>query len=119
MTPVKQNITQELLCCLFVHLCVCPSLQYSWLLLASLVFFEYLSLFIVPHVLANVGDFKTHIFWNINDRAMIFGMHDPYDKPFKFAQSTKRTCVIVLLIWLWNFDELNCISELLQICPGS
>ena len=23
-----------------------------------------------------------HIFWRINDRALIFGMHDPYDKSF-------------------------------------
>ena len=23
-----------------------------------------------------------HIFWSINDRALIFGMHDPYYKPF-------------------------------------
>ena len=26
-----------------------------------------------------------HIFWSINDRALIFGMHDPYDKPIHFA----------------------------------
>ena len=26
-----------------------------------------------------------HIFWSINDRAMIFGMRDPYDKPFQFT----------------------------------
>ena len=26
-----------------------------------------------------------HIFWSMNDRAMIFGMHDPCDKPFQLA----------------------------------
>ena len=26
-----------------------------------------------------------HVFWSINDGAMIFGMHDPYDKPFQYT----------------------------------
>ena len=54
-----------------------------------------------PPPFAKVGDFKTHlsvcpsarhknsnlalIFWGINDRALIFCMHDPCDKPFLLA----------------------------------
>ena len=26
-----------------------------------------------------------HIFWSINDRALIFGMHDPCDRPFQLT----------------------------------
>ena len=26
-----------------------------------------------------------HIFWSVHDGAMIFGMHDPCDKPFQLA----------------------------------
>ena len=53
--------------------------------------------FFCPPPFAKAGDIKTHssvcqsvchknfnlahIFWSINDRALIFGMHDPCDKP--------------------------------------
>ena len=65
----------------------------------------------VPCTLAKVGDIKTHssvchknfnlayIFWSINDRALMLGMHDPCVKPFQLALNQNHD--------LWPFSRSN------------
>ena len=61
-----------------------------------------------------------HIFWSIKDRALIFGMHDPCDKPFQVMpchdlwpssrskllpsggpQFSKFACFYICRLWAW------------------
>ena len=60
-----------------------------------------------------------HIFWSINDRELIFGMHDPCDRPFQLT----RCRDLDLDIWLTSrshllpgggpqFSEFACLSKI-------
>ena len=52
-----------------------------------------------------------HIFWSINDRTLIFGMHDPCDKPFHLVP-----CHSVTLTYFKVKDVAGWGTTILWIC---
>ena len=76
----------------------------------------HMSICLFVHLLVCHRNFNlAHICWSINDRALIFGMHDPCDKPFQLPWPWPLTYFKVKFVATWVttiFFEFACANKL-------